>query len=223
MRERRYTEPVGDNALLYYRSAGAADTTNGEARDGLQRVAGVVASRFDEAMAAAKYDEASLALANLKVASPNDQRIGALELKLATAQITKAFAEGNIDRATALVRQAQQSAAIPADQLAKWRTEITRRAEDAKVQRLANLVSDRIRDGKLTDPQDDDAKIYVQQLHDLAPANATTQRAVRELNAAYLRKAREAANAKNSADADRWVAEARAGGVSANEITAFPA
>lgn len=223
MRERRYTEPVGDNALLYYRSAAAADAdaTSGEAKDGLQRMAGVVASRFDEAMNAAKYDEASLALANLKVASPNDARIGSLELKLATAQISKAFADGNIDRAAALVRQAQQSAAIPADQLSKWRTEIARRQEDAKVQRLANLVSDCIRDGKLTDPSDDDAKTYVQQLHDVAPSNATTQRAVRELNAAYLRKAREAANAKNNADVDRWIAEARGGGVSASEIAAF--
>jgi protein TonB len=221
MHERRYTEPVGDNALLYYRSAAAADPTNGEARDGMQRVGSVAASRFDEAMNGAKYEEASQALANLKVASPDDARIGALELKLTTAQISKAFAEGNIDRATALVRQAQQSAAISADQLAKWRTEIARRQEDAKVQRLANLVSDRIRDGKLTDPADDGAKSYVQQLHDVAPSNATTQRAVRELNAAYLRKARDAANGRNNVDVDRWVAEARAGGVSANEIAAF--
>jgi periplasmic protein TonB len=221
MRERRYTEPVGDNALLYYRSATAADAANGEARDGLQRIAGVVASRFDEAMNGAKYDEASVALANLKVAGPNDPRIGTLELKLTTAQISKAFADGNIDRAAALIRQAQQSAAIPADQLTKWRTEITRRQEDAKVQRLASLVSDRIRDGKLTDPADDAAKTYVQQLHEVAPSNATTQRAVRDLNSAYLHKAREAANAKNNADADHWIAEARAGGVSANEIAAF--
>jgi periplasmic protein TonB len=221
MRERRYTEPVGDNALLYYRSAAAADAANGEAKDGLQRVASVVASRFDEAMNGAKYDEATLALANLKIAAPNDPRIAALELKLTSAQISKAFADGSIDRAAVLVRQAQQSTAIPADQLAKWRTEITRRQEDAKVQRLANLVSDRIRDGKLTDPADDDAKAYAQQLRDIAPSNATTQRVVRDLNAAYLRKAREAANAKNNADEDHWIAEARAGGVSATEFAAF--
>src|SRR5581483_5305168 len=34
MRERRYTEPNGDNALLYYRSAVKADPSNGEAGDG---------------------------------------------------------------------------------------------------------------------------------------------------------------------------------------------
>jgi periplasmic protein TonB len=221
MRERRYLEPIGDNALLYYRSAAAADPSNGEARDGLQRVAGVAASRFDESMNAGKFDDASLALANLKVAAPSDARIGAYELKLTTAQINKALADGNVDRASALVRQAQQSPNIPADQLTKWRTDIGRRQEDAKVTRLANLVSDRIRDGKLVDPADDDAKTYVQQLHDLAPSNPTTQRAVRELDAAYMRKARDAASAKSPAEADRWLAEARAGGVSTAEITAF--
>jgi len=221
MRERRYLEPIGDNALLYYRSAAAADPNNGEAKDGLQRVAGVASSRVDESMNAGKFDDASLALANLKVAAPNDARIGAFELKLTTAQINKALSDGNIDRASALVRQAQQSPNIPADQLTKWRTDIGRRQEDAKVTRLANLVSDRIRDNKLVDPADDDAKTYVQQLHDLAPSNPTTQRAVRELNGAYMRKARDAAAAKSPAEADRWLAEARANGVSAAEITAF--
>jgi TonB family protein len=218
MRERRYLEPVGDNALLYYRSAAAADPNNGEARDGLQRVASVAASRFDESMGNGKFEDASLALANLKVAAPTDSRIPAYELKLTTAQINKALADGNVDRASAFVRQAQQSPNIPQDQLTKWRNDISHRQEDAKVQRLANLVSDRIRDGKLTDPADDDAKTYAQQLHDLAPTNPTTQRAIHELNAAYLHKARDAGLAKNNPDMDRWLAEARADGVSAAEI-----
>ncbi|HWW79365.1 MAG TPA: energy transducer TonB [Steroidobacteraceae bacterium] len=221
MRERRYLEPIGDNALLYYRSAAAADPNSGEAKDGLQRVAGVAASRFDESMNAGKFDDASLALANLKVAALNDARVPPDELKLTTAQINKALADGNLDRASALVRQAQQSSNIPPDQLTKWRTEIGRRQEDAKVQRLANLVSDRIRDGKLVDPADDDAKTYVQQLHEVAPSNPITQRAVRELDAAYMRKAREAAASKSTSEVDRWLAEARAGGVSAAEITSF--
>ena len=218
MRERRYLEPVGDNALLYYRSAAAADPNNGEAKDGLQRVAGVAASRFDESMNSGKFDDASLALANLKVATPNDSRIPADELKLATAQISKALNDGNIDRAAALVRQAQQSPNIPADQLTKWRNDIARRQEDAKVQKTYNLASDRMRDGRLTDPPDDSAKTYVQQLRDSSPNNPITLRAVHELNGAYLRKAREASAAKNPADMDHWLAEARAGGVSAADI-----
>jgi protein TonB len=221
MRERRYLEPVGDNALVYYRSAAAADPNNGEAKEGLQRVAGVAASRFDDSINSGKYDDASIALANLKVAAPSDPRIAPYELKLTTVQINKALADGNVDRASALVRQAQQSANIPPDQIARWRTDISRRQEDTKVQRLANLVSDRIRDGKLIDPTDDDAKTYVQQLRDTAPSNPITQRAVHELNQAYMHRAKDASAAKSPAEADRWLAEARAGGVSQSEITAF--
>lgn len=219
MRERRYLEPVGDNALLYYRSAAAADPNSGEAKDGLQRVAGVSAARFDEAMNAGKYDEASLALANLKVAAPDDPRIGPSELRLTTAQIAKALADSNIDRATALVRQAQTSANIPPDQLTKWRNDIARHQEDAKVQKLAALVADRIRDGRLIDPPDDSAKTYVQQLHDGAPSNPNTQRAMHELGTALLHKAKEAAIAKNG-EMDHWVSEARPY-ISAAEINAF--
>jgi TonB family protein len=221
MRERRYSEPIGDNALLYYRSAAAADPSNGEATDGLQRVAGVLAVRFDESMNGGRFDEASIALANFKAAAPKDSRIPALEVRLMTAQISKALADSNLDRANALIRQAQMSSAISADQINKWKTEITHRTEDAKVQRVASLITDRIRDGRLIDPADDSAKMYLQQLHDLAPTNATTQRLTRELNGAYMHKAREAAIANRAPEVDRWITEAKAGGVSANEVNAF--
>src|SRR5262245_35343877 len=75
MRERRYTEPNGDNALLYYRSAAKADPSNGEAGDGLKRVAAVLSARFDESLAAGRYDEAVLALAHLKAATPDDPHV----------------------------------------------------------------------------------------------------------------------------------------------------
>jgi TonB family protein len=221
MRERRYSEPIGDNALLYYRSAAAADPSNGEATDGLQRVASVLAVRFDESMNAGHFDEAGMALANFKAAAPKDSRIPALEVRLMTAQISKALADGNLDRANALIRQAQMSSAFPADQINKLKADTAHRQEDQKVQRVAGLITDRIRDGRLIEPADDSAKMYLQQLHDLAPTNATTQRLTRELNAAYMRKAREAAIANHAPDVERWITEAKAGGVSSNEINAF--
>ena len=221
MRDRHYTEPSGDNALVYYRSAQAANGSNAEAIDGLQRVASVLASRFDDALTGGRLDEAAGSLANFKAASPRDLRLPSLELKLATAQINKALADGNVDKAAALVRQAQLSTSISADQLNKWRTDITRRQEDAKLQRLANLISDRIRDGKLVDPAEDSAQTYLQQLREAAPTNATTQRAQRDLNSAYLRRARDAAVNKNQADEDRWLGEAKAGGVSASDLATF--
>lgn len=219
MHERRFTEPAGDNALLYYRSAAAADARNGEAHDGLQRVAGVLAGRFEEALNGGRFEEAAQTLANFKAAAPGDVRVANLEQRFYAGAIAKALTDSNLDRAAALVRQAQQIGTAP-EQLAKWRADIGRRAEDSKVARFAGLIQDRIRDGKLTDA-DDSAKSYLQQLQAAAPANPATQRALHDLGAAYLRKAREAALAKNPADEDRWLNEARAAGLKAADIAAF--
>jgi TonB family protein len=220
MHERRFTEPAGDNALLYYRSAAAADVVNGEARDGLERVAGVLAARFEEALSGGRIDEAVLTLANFKAASSADARIASFEQRLFSAEVYKALADGNLERAATLVRQAQQSGSVAAEQLSRWRSDLARHQEDAKLQRLAALVEDRIRDSRLTEA-DDGAKSYVQQLQSIAPANANTQRAVHALTAAYLKKARDATVAKNNADEERWLNEARGLGMKAADITAF--
>ena len=220
MRERHYTEPPGDNALVYYRSAVAADPTSGEARDGLGRVATVIAGRFQESLSGGRLEEAAQDLANLRGAAPEDSRIPELSALLANAQIGKAIAEGSPERAAALMRQAQQSGALTAEQLAKWRGDLARRQqEDAHIQRLAGLVQDRIRDGKLLDPADDNAKFYVRQMVLAAPSTQSTQHAQRDLGAAYLRKAHDAALARNNAESERWLNEARAAGVSAADIS----
>lgn len=221
MRERRYTEPAGDNALLYYRSAANADPANGEALDGLTRVATVLASRFDEALAESRLEEAALALVNFKAARPRDPRVPGMETKLATAQVTKALADGSIDRAAAYVRAAQQSGAVPADQISKWRAEISRRQDEARQQRLVDAAMDRIRSGRLLEPANDSAKHYLQLLKDLPGGRASEQRIARELGAAYMRKARELALANQKTESDRYLAEARSVGVSSAEINSF--
>jgi TonB family protein len=220
MHDRRFTEPNGDNALIYYRSAAAADPNNAEARDGLQRVAGVLASRLDDAVNAGRLDEAAQTLANFKAAAPNDARVEPYELKVYSAEVTRALSDGNLDRASAYVRQAQQSTSISPDQIGKWRADIGRRQEDAKVQRLAGLAEDRLHDGHLIDG-DDSARSYWQQLQTAAPGNPTTQRVAHELVGAYLRKAREAALARNTPESERWLNEARAAGMTPGENLAF--
>jgi TonB family protein len=221
IRERRYTEPAGENALLYYRSAVAADAANGEARDGLQRVAGVLAGRFDESLNAGHLEEAAQNFANFKAAVPDDRRVAELGARLANAQITKAVAELNLERAAALLKQAQQSGLLTAEQFARWKSELARRQDDARMQRLAVLVEDRIHEGKLVEPADDSARYYLRQLLSSYASSPSTARAQRNLVSAYMRKAREAAIARNGAESDRWLNEVRAAGVSAADISAF--
>jgi TonB family protein len=221
IRDRRYTAPTGDNALVYYRSALATDPTNGEAKDGLRRVADVLVSRFSTAMAGSHYGDAALALATLKLAQPADSHLAAFQLQLSTAEISKALTDGNADRAAALLRQAQQSGAVPASQLATWRAQISHLQQADKVQTLSGLVLDRIRSDELTSPAGDSAQAYLGQLQAAAPAAPATERAANALIAAFLDKARQNALAGDSADANRWLAAARTDGASTTELNQF--
>ena len=221
MRDRRYTAPTGDNAFVYYRSALATDPTNGEAKDGLRRVGDVLISRFNDAMSGTHYSDAALALATLKLAQPADSHLKPFELQLATAEITKAFADGNADRAAALVRQAQQSGAVPAAQLATWRAQLAHLQQADKAQSLAALVLDRIRADELTGPAGDSAQAYLTQLRELAPAAPATARATNALTAAFFAKARQNALSGDTADEGRWLAAARANGASAADVAEF--
>src|SRR5262249_36927344 len=115
---------------------------------------------------------------------------------------------------------AQQSGNVPADQIARWRGEIARHQEDGKVQKLSTLAEERIHDGKLNEG-DDGASAYAQQLQAQAPNNPATVRVTRELIQAYLKKARDAALAKNNADEERWLPEARGLGLKAADVAAF--
>ncbi|MBS0364589.1 MAG: energy transducer TonB [Proteobacteria bacterium] len=222
MHERRFTEPSGDNALLYYRSAVAAEPRSGEARDGLTRIAEVLEKRFDEALAASRLDEAAAALSAFRLAAPSDSRRTGFEQRLYTAAIGRALAEGNVDRAAVLLRQAQQSGSVPTDQITRWKGELTRRQDDARITRLATLAEERIREGHLDDGSDS-ANAYLQQLQAAAPTNANTQRVARALAAANQRKSKDAAEARAraaSADSDRLLQQAAAQQAAARQAEA---
>src|SRR5688572_27166301 len=137
MRERRFIEPENNSALLYYRSAALADPGNAEALDGLNRLRPVIVADFDELAKAGRLDAAASMVAELAIALPDDPAIAELRLRLAAARIAKAIEDEDAERATALVRSAQAANAVPASQLAKWRSEISGLTEKAKQEQLA--------------------------------------------------------------------------------------
>lgn len=86
MSERRYTQPPGDSALLYYRSAAAADSSNAEAIDGVARVIAMLSARFDEDLQQSHLEAAATTLAEVRSAAPNDPRTDALAARLTRAK-----------------------------------------------------------------------------------------------------------------------------------------
>jgi periplasmic protein TonB len=178
MRERRYLEPAKDSALEYYRSAAQVDPGNAEALAGLNRLRPVIVARFDELTKAGRHDAAAAALAQLESAMPADPSIPDLRLRLASARIAKAIEEKDVQRATELVRAAQGANAIPAAQLAKWRSDIS-------------LLNEKVRQEQAVEQQ--------------ARASAAAEQKAREARAAEA--AREAQLARERDEAKKLEAE----------------
>jgi protein TonB len=136
------------------------------------------------------------------------------------AQISAALERDNADRAAALLRQAEASAALKSDQVARFRADIDRQQADTRVKRFAGEIDQRIRDGRLVEPANDSAKYYLGQLRKLPNAAAAGDAQQRALQNAVLDEARAAGQRKQTDALERWLGEARKLGVSPARISA---
>jgi protein TonB len=221
MRERRYTDSDGNSALNYFRSVLTLDPGNGEAREGLQRVAAVLHERVQAALDARQIEEAGRTLAELRSIRPDDAGLASFEAAIADARIQKALAESDVERARDLLKQAAGTGALSPDAVTHWRAELDRQQAVARAGQLAQLVSLRIRQGQLLEPAEDSAKHYLAQLRGLpASPRALVADATTQLQQACLDRFRDAVSSSQRPEADRWKAEARALGVSATELAA---
>jgi protein TonB len=190
MNARHYTAPEGDNALALFRAVLAQDPDNDEAREGLQRIGGLLDERLQSELAQRKLNDAAGTLAHLKLIRPDDPALAQSHAQLAAAQSAAA-------------------------------DEISRRQGDARAQQLAQLVSTRIREGKLVDPANDSAKTYLAQLRRMpSDPRGLTDAATAELTQALLLEIREAAAQPRRDDLEQWLAEARGLGVSPSRVAA---
>ncbi len=212
-RERRYVEPASDSAFLYYRSVLAQAPDNGEAREGMQRVAAIMDERLQSALAERRFDDAATAMAQLALMRPADPGLQAAATRIVEGQIAVALDAARIDRANLLLQQATVARTLPSDRASHWREEIDRRQAGTQVNQLAGLVSARIAEGKLLEPAGDSARDYLAQLTRLTPNTRTQAAASRKLGLAYLQRAQAASAQRQTTEAERWLAEARAIGV----------
>ncbi|HXW09884.1 MAG TPA: energy transducer TonB, partial [Steroidobacteraceae bacterium] len=189
MRERRYTDPENRSAYSYYRSVLAQDPGNGEAREGLERIATVLQERVQASIEEQRWEEAGRTLAQLRAIRPAAPEVAGFDATLREAH-------------------------------ARSQAEIERRQVGERADQLADLVSLRIRQGKLLDPANDSARHYLAQLRRLPGDVPRAGTATTELQQAYLGRLRDALAKSQRTEAERWKAAARGLGVSATELSA---
>lgn len=209
-RERRFTPPDRDNALALYGAVLAQDPANGEAREGLERIGAILDERLESALAERRVDDAATLVAQLKVIKPGDRALAGFESQVVESQIAAAVENGALDRANLLLREAASAQTLTAERFAHWHDEIGKREGDARAGQLMELISKRIKEGKLLEPEADSAKYHLEQLRKLSLDPRRRAAATRQLGKAYVQRAEAAQALRQPAEAERWLSEARA-------------
>jgi TonB family protein len=228
MLERHYIDPADGSALTLYRGALLLDPANGEARQGMQRLAEVLIARVQSALDERKFDVALQSLETARSISPGDSRLSALDARIATlraefgpAQILAAIAAQNFDRAAQLIDEATRSKSLNPAKLAQLRDELRRKHEEADLGNFVKLIDARLQQDKLIEPRNDSAAYYLSQARAAGVSTAELAPQTQELDRRLAQTVRTDIEQRRFAEADRFLADLHAYGVPSATVAAL--
>ena len=214
MLERHFIDPADSSALALYRRALVLDPDNGEAHQGLQRLAEILIARVQSALDERKFDLALQSLESARSINPADGRLAALDeritslrAELGPAQILAAINAQNFDRAALLLDEAARSKSLSNAKVAQLRDELRRRREEADAANFLKLIDTRLQQDKLTEPRNDSAAYYLTQARAAGVSVAALQPLSQEISRRLLQSARTAIDQRRFIDADRLLVD----------------
>ncbi len=208
MRDRHFIDPADGSALTLYRSALLIDPGNGEARQGLQRLAEILFTRVQSALDERKFDVAWQSLETARSINPGDSRLSALDDRIASlraelgpAQILAAINAQNFDRAAQLIDEAARSKSLNSAKLTQLRDELRRRHEEFETANFVKLIDTRLQQDKLIEPRNDSAVYYLLQARAAGASAAALQPQSQEIYRRLTQAAHAAIDQRRFADA----------------------
>jgi TonB family protein len=228
MLERHFIDPADGSALTLYKNALLLDPANGEARQGLQRLAEILFARVQSSLDERKFDVALQSLETARSIIPGDSRLAALDARIASlraefgpAQILAAIAAQNFDRAGQLIDDATRAKSLSPAKLTQLRDELRRRHEEADIGNFVKLIDARLQQDKLIEPRNDSAAYYFGQARASGATAASLQSQIQELDRRLSQTVRADIDQRRFADADRFIAELHGSGVPAATVAAL--
>jgi len=228
MADRHFIDPAEGSALTLYRNALVLDPNNGEAHQGLQRLAEILFTRAQSALDERKFDVALQALESARSINPGDRRLSALVERIASlraelgpAQIMATINAGNFDRAGQLIDEAARTKSLSAAKLAQLRDELRRRHQDSDVANFVKLIDTRLQQDKLVEPRNDSAAYYLTQARAAGARAAALQSQSQEIYKRLTQAEHAAIDQRRFADADRVLADLRTYGAPAATIASL--
>jgi TonB family protein len=216
MSERHFIDPADGSALTLYRNALLLAPDNGEAREGLQRLAEILFSRVQSALDERKFDVALQALETARSINPDDARLTGLDERIASmraefgpAQILATINAQNFDRAAQLIDEAARTKSLSNAKLAQLRDELRRRHAEADVAGIVKLIDTRLQQDRVSEPRNDSAGYYLNQARAAGASAAGLQAQSQEIYKRLAQTLHAALEQRRFADADRALADLR--------------
>ncbi len=228
MRDRHFIDPADGSALTLYRSALLLDPNNGEAHQGLQRLAEILFTRVQSALDERKFDVALQSLETARSINPGDSRLSALDERITSlraefgpAQIQAAINAQNFDRAAQLIDEAARSKSLNSAKLTQLRDELRRRHEEFETANFVKLIDTRLQQDKLTEPRNDSAAYYLLQAKAAGASAAALQPSSQEIYRRLAQAGHSAIDQRRFADADRLLADLHTYGAPAATVASL--
>ncbi len=188
MLDRHFIDPADGSALSLYRSTLLLDPGNGEARQGLKRLAEILIARVQSALDDRKFDLALQSFETARSIDPGDSRLPALDERITSlraefgpAQILAAINAQNFDRASQLIDEAARAKSLNTAKLAQLRDELRHRHEQIDTENFVKLIDTRLQQDKVAEPRNDSAAYYLGQARAAGASAASLQPQAQEI------------------------------------------
>ncbi len=219
--------PPGANAADLYAQALRRNPQDSRAANGVEKVIDRLLSAAEAQLLAQHIDEAQKLTDQARAIKPDHVRVAFLlaqigkERERATlAQARQAASSGNIEQAISVLdgasRDGQRSTLVT-----EARQELEHKKLDERIHDYVSRANDRIRDGDLVEPAQDNAQFYIESARALAPNDAEVKQTQRQFFDRLVSEARKALLAGNAEQGEHWIQVASDAGVNEDDIEAL--
>jgi TonB family protein len=218
--QRKLVAPPGASAVDWYTQALNRNPNDPRAARGIDKVIDTLLSDAEAQLLAQHLDEAQRLTDLARAIKPNHVRVAFLQAQIGKereravlSRARQAAADGNIEQALAVLDGANHGTQ-PSNLVNEARQELEQKQLDTRIRDFISRANDRMRDGQLVEPAQDNARFYIESAQALAPNDAAVKQTQQLLLERLVSEARKAIASGNVDQAQHWIAAADEAGVS---------
>lgn len=208
--------PPGNNAIELYVAAVSAAPDNAYAAAELDATLDEALAMAESALLERRADDAAAALERVRQANPDHPRLPFLSAQVSQMQLRNyidsarsAIREQRLEDASAAIADARALGVADDGEIDLVEEELRSSRSESRVDEVLALAGQRLEEGALTSPANDNARYYYQLALSNDPANAAAQTGLTVVASKIVLQAREEIDGGRFSTAEALLAEAR--------------